>query len=375
MISKQDLERLIRREPGEHPILSLFLDMSVNSDNKRTFRVFLNQKRSQFDELDSDRAKHHREAIGEAFGRIDAWLGEEFREENRGVVIYTEIGGDWFEALQFPVSVQNRMLIGERPVISPLAQVLESYHHHGVVLLDRENVRLLSVYLGTLLDEITIEATPLDAPHDIQAGGYSQQRYQRRKLEEMRHFFREFAKEVSEFVKRHKPDDLVILGTEQTIANFREFLPEQVDKMVVYTGAMRVDEAPSEVLARLTPHLELYRQRESGELLDTLRNRVAQDYMAAAGYQGTLTALQEGKVDTLVVARDQEKPGVRCSQCGFVFAREVDTCLYDGGDTIPVPNVLEEMVRLAEGQGATVEFVEPTDVEDLRGAGALLRFS
>lgn len=374
MISKQDLERLIRREPGEHPVLSLFLDMSVNSDNKRTHRVFLNQKRGEFDELDSDRANHHRVAIGEAFTRVDRWLEDEFDEENRGVVIYAEIGGEGFEALQFPVPVQNRMLIGERPVIAPLAQVLESYHHHAVVMLDREHVRILSIYLGTLLDEIRVETQPIPTAHDVQAGGYSQQRYQRRKLEEMRHFFREFSKEVSEFVRRYQPDDLIVLGTEETVANFREFLADEVEKMIVYTGAMRIDEAASEVMARLTPHLDAYRQRESEELLDTLRNRVAQDYLAAAGYQGTLTALQEGKVDTLVVARDHQKPGSRCTQCGFVFARELEACQYDGADVVPVPDVLEEMVRMAEGQGAAVQFVEQTEVAELRGVGALLRF-
>jgi hypothetical protein len=37
--------------------------------------------------------------------------------------------------------------------------VLQTYHHHGVVLLDREHVRILSVYLGTLLDEIEVHGS------------------------------------------------------------------------------------------------------------------------------------------------------------------------------------------------------------------------
>ena len=49
MISRGDLERLMHREDGDHQILSVFLDMSVNSDNKRTYQIFLNQKKSQFD--------------------------------------------------------------------------------------------------------------------------------------------------------------------------------------------------------------------------------------------------------------------------------------------------------------------------------------
>jgi peptide subunit release factor 1 (eRF1) len=374
MISKQDLERILGRVDGGKPILSLFLDMSVNSDNKRTHQIFLAQKKNQFAELSSDRENHHTEAIGEAFARVDGWLETEYREENRGVVVYAEIGGDWMETFQFPIPVPNRMILDSRPAVGPLAQVIESYHHHCVVLLDREHVRILSVYLGSLLDEVEVHGEPYPMPHDVQAGGYSQQRYQRRKLEEMKHFFKEFAREVDEFVRRYQPDDLIVLGTEENVAKFREFLPERVERMIVYTGPMRVDEPSSEVLARLEPHLERLRRVESQELLHVVRDRVEQDYLAAAGFQATLTALQEGKVDTLVIAQDQEVEGARCPTCGFVFAREVATCPYDGSETGGGVDVVEAAIRIAAEQGAEVEFVDPSDLSDLRGVGALLRF-
>lgn len=374
MITKQDLERIMDRPTGEHPVLSLFLDLSVNSDNKRTHHIFLSQKRGQFNELDSDRTPHHREAIGEVFSRVDQWLEEEFEEENRGVAIYAEIGGEWFEAVQFPIAIQNRMVMNDRPVITPLAQVIESYHHHGVILLDREHARILSVYLGSLLDEIEVRGTPHPAAHSIQAGGYSQGRYQRRKAEEMRHFFKEFAREAEEFVNRYKPKDLVILGTEENVANFREFLSERLQKMVIHTGSMRVDEPAGEVMQKLQPYLDAEREREGQELVEMLRNRVEQDYLATAGLQSTLIALQEGKVDTLVVARDQEREGVRCGTCEFVFAREIAACPYCGSKETEEVDAFEEMIRMAEGQGAAVEFVAPDVLGDMRGVGSLLRF-
>lgn len=374
MISKQDLDRLIARDPNEHPVLSLFLDMSVNSDNKRTYSVFLSKKKAEHQELDSDRRGHHREPLGALLARIDDWIDTDFVEENQGVAIYGEIGGEWFEALQFPVTIPNRMVITQKPVVGPLAQVLESYHHHGVVLLDREHVRILSVYLGTLLDEFEVKGEPYPAAHDVQAGGYSQQRYQRRKLEEMKHFFREFSREVEEFVQRYEPDDLVILGTEENVAKFREFLPERLREMIVYTGGVDLDEPTAEVIARLEPHLAAERERESRELLDKVGDRVSQDYLATAGFQSTLVALQEGKVDTLVVAREQEQTGARCPTCGFLFAQRSGTCPYDGAALDEGVDVVEEMVRIAEGQHADVEFVDPDQIGDLPGVAALLRF-
>ena len=378
MISRHDLGRLIQRQNGGKPVLSLFLDMSVDSNNKRTHHVFLGQKRAQFEELDANRpistGNGQESGPGGPFERVLDWLDREFDESNRGVVIYAEVGGDWFEALQFPVPVQNRLVVADRPVIGPLSQVLNGYEHYAVILLDREHVRILSVHLGTLLDELEFRGDPLPMPHDVQAGGYSHSRFQRRKLEEMRHFFKDFAEEVERFVARYEPSHVVLLGTEENIAKFREYLSPQVLDRVIHTGPMPVDEPAPEVLARLEPHLRQEQERHSREVIEQVRDRAAHDYLATAGLQGTLTALQEGKVDTLVLAKDGEVRGARCGQCGFVFVREVNRCPYDGAEQLEPVDVMEEMVRLAQQQGAEIQFADANAVADLRGAAALLRF-
>ena len=380
MISTQDLERLIQRQDGGTPVLSLFLDMSVDSNNKRNHHVFLGQKRAQFEELDGNRpiptGNGNESGMGSLFERVQGWIDSEFNESNRGVVIYSAVDGGWFEALQFPVPVQNRLVVAEKPVIGPLAQVLQSYEHYGVILMDREHVRILSVYLGTLLDELEFRGDPL-APttnHHVQAGGYSHKRFQQHKLEEMRHFFKDFADEVERFVARYQPTSLVLLGTDQNTARFREFLPQTVTDLIVHTGPAPVDGPAPEILARLEPHLRNEQERESQELLEQVRDRAAHDYLATAGVQGTLTALQEGKVDTLVLARDGQLQGARCSQCGFVFVRDVTRCPYDGNEEMEGVDVMEEMVRLAQQQGADIQFADANAIADLRGAAALLRF-
>jgi hypothetical protein len=57
-----------------------------------------------------------------------------------------------------------------------------------------------------------------------------------------------------------------------------------------------------------------------------------------------------------------------------VFARDLQACPYDGSTALTDVDVVEEMVRMAEGQGVTVAFADPIDVADMKGAGALLRY-
>lgn len=374
MISREDIQRLIHRPPSGHPIVSVFLDMSVNSNNKRTYGIFLAKRRSAHPELDSDRAGHHREALGAAFERIEHWVADEFDPANKGAAIYAELGGDWFEGLEVPVPLENRLVIEDRPVVGPLAEVVERYHHHGVVLVDRERLRMFSVYLGEPTHEHEVRGDPYPAPHDVQRGGYSAPDYQRRKAEEVRHFFKEFALEVGEFVRRYRPDDLVLLGTDENVRAFADFLPKAVRDRVVHTAHAPIDSPVAEVLDRLAPFFREQVEREESEAVALLRDRVGHDHLATAGFDDTLEKLQQGKVDTLVLARGTERRGRQCTRCGFYLVDGVRQCPYCGGETRADVDLREAMVRLAEEQEVPIEFTAPQALADLDGAGGLLKF-
>jgi peptide chain release factor subunit 1 len=374
MISKADIQKLLHQQPNGSPVLSLFLDMSVNSENKRTYQIFLNQRRNQFPELDGDRDRHHREALGAALERVDRWLTDEYREANKGAVLYTQVGGDWFEALQFPVPVRNRLTIEERPVIGPLVEILEGNGRYGVLLVDREHLRMISVYLGTAIHEHEVRTEPYPAPHDVKRGGYSAADYQRRKSEEVRHFFKEFAQEVAEFDRRYRHQDLIVLGTEENVQNFLDFLPQPVREKVAHTAQAPVDAPTAHVLERLAPFFTEAALRREAEAVDRLRDRARTRHFATFGFHDTLVQLQEGKLDRLIVSRGLERAGAQCTNCGFYLAGRDGACPYCGGDIRDEVDLVEAMVRLAAAQDLPVDFVGADVLTDLDGVGALLKF-
>lgn len=374
MISRSDIQRLIHRPTDNGPIVSIFLDMSVNSDNKRTYSVFLNQWRARHGRLDSDRASHHTEPLGEVFERIERWLADEFDESNKGVAIYAELGGDWMEALQLSRPVDNRMEIEDRPVIGPLAELVEGFRHHGVMLVDREHMRMFSIYLGEPVREHEVRTHPYPTPHDVRRGGYSAHDYQKHKAEEVKQFFKEFAVEVREFDRRYHPDDLILLGTTENIEQFRQLLPESVRDKVVYTANAPVNAPVSEILERLEPYFEARATREVSDTVMALRDRIGEQHLAIAGWDDTLEQLQEGKVDTLVLARGVERQGFQCNRCDFYLSGTDSRCPYCGGDMRDGIDLMEAMIRMAEEQDIRIAFTEPRVLEDLDHTGGLLKF-
>jgi len=372
MISLKDVRRLIDTDSGDSAVLSLYLDMSVNSDNRRTWSIFLSQQRAGFAELDSDNGR--RDSVGRILARVERWIDEEFRPGNRGLAIFATIDGARFEALQFPVRVENRLVIGESPLVWPLRELVETSQRYAVVLVDRRKMRVLTVCMNRIEDELLIEKQEYPANHDVRAGGEAAKDHQKRKAEEARAFFREFASALQEHQRRLKPDAWVLLGTHENTTHFREFLPQPINDRVVHVAAANVDEPAPTIVGRLSSFFEMQSLRARAHSIDQLRERVRTGHFAVAGVDDALVQLQEGKVEMLVIARGLECSGARCIRCGFVLARRSGTCPYCGGGVRDGVDLAESMVRIATEQDADVAFVETDIMRDLDGVGALLRF-
>ena len=362
MLSRTDLQRLLDRPASEVPVVSIYLDMCVTADNKRTHTVFLNQQKS---------AHPH---LVPALELAEQWLAGNFEEANKGVALFLEAETGWFEALQFPVQVGHRFVVSDRPVVGPLVELLEGHRRHLVVLVDREHMRALSVVLGTAIEERAFEPETTPAPHDVQRGGWSQAGYQRRKAEEVKHGFKEFAHTLDEIARRFAPDDVVLVGTEENVRAFEEFLPDHLRQRVAHTTTGAVDTPTPEILHKLSDFFAEQHQRSLAEVVGVLAERVRQNHYATSGFHETLEQLQEGKVDTLVIARDAEREGAQCMKCGFYLPRVGAQCPYCGGETRDSIDIVEVMIRMAADQNASVEFVEPGSLPEYRGVGALLRF-
>ena len=373
MITAPDIQELLHRETHGTPIVSIFLDLSVNSDNKRTHGVFLSRQRTHFEHPELER-NGKRRSLETTLDAVERWLADEFDESNRGAAIYAELGGDVIAALQLPEPVANRIAIGEAPVVLPLLEVMQRESRHVVALVDREHLRLLALSFGRLMEERAFAPEAMHVPHDVQSGGYSQKNIQNRKAEEAKHFLKDFSDELGTFAGRHAPDGIVLLGTDENVARFREQLPQSLDERVVHSGHVPGAGTAGEVIERLSPlFAERNRDRIAGTL-QLLRERVPENHFAVAGVQAVLDQLRQGNVETLVIGQGIDRAGSRCTQCDVLLDQSAGSCPYCGGNTRDGVDLVEAMGRQAAAQDARILFTPAGDTERFEGAAALLRF-
>jgi peptide chain release factor subunit 1 len=373
MIAKADLQRLAQRPPdGE--VLSLFLDMSVTAENKRTYQIFLNQQRAQFAELASERATHHREPLGAAFARVERWIASEYDESNKGIALFVALEDDWLESFQLPVPVRNRLLIGDRPAIGPLTEVLGDARRYGIVLVDREHLRLFGLYLGEIVAEDAMEKDAYPTSHDVKAGGFAAKDHQKRKAEEARQFFREFSGRLQSFDREQGIERWILLGTDDNRSAFIEHMPNGVAEKVVHEAHAPMDVTAPQLIDRLASFLDEDTLRDRAATIDLVRERVRNGHFAIAGIGDALEQLQEGKVERLVVARNLEERGAQCTRCGFFLLALDGACPYCGGELRDGVDLVESMLRLAAEQDVMIEFADAGPMREMQGVGALLRF-
>ncbi|MEO5511808.1 MAG: hypothetical protein ABIS27_14350 [Longimicrobiales bacterium] len=364
----------ITARTSTHPVLSVYLDMSVNSDNKRTYQTFLNKQRARFAHPESDPEAHHGEPIGTVIERVEAWLADEFDTRSKGAAIFAEVGGDWFHAVAFARPFTNRLEVGAHPLIGPLRVALGNERRYCVAIVDREHLRVLSIYMDSVEEEKIDESETNDAEIEVQSDGHAEKEYEKWKAEETRKSFKTFAQDVESLGASRRADGYMVLGTDENVNHFLEFLSPAVADKVVHTCHAPPAAGNSDIIRFLSPVFENLRSREEASSIEELLSRVRQEHLATSGWHETLTELQEGKVDRLFIARDETKEGVQCTQCNFYLVRRDGDCPYCGGSLREGVDLVESAVRMAAGQDVRLAFIPADAMTEVDGVGALLKF-
>lgn len=299
----------------------------------------------------------------------DELEGRDF--ESVAVGVFACWADDFLEVVELDVPVERRVVAGPSPFVLPLAEIADEFESWCVVLADHSAARLFQV---TGLDIEETDRVAGDIKNSVKVGGWSQQRYERRREKEISEYCDEIADRLDELADTGACDRIVLAGNEKLVAELERELPSRLRDRVVGARRLRTELAEAEVFEALEPVYESAERCDERGLLETIQTRRFRDGRAAIGPEATLEALREGRVQILVVDRESELRGARCRDCERVDASLVSECPVCGGEVFEV-DLDNELVEFAERTGAEVETADPT--EQLRawgGVAALLRY-
>jgi len=292
------------------------------------------------------------------------------------VALFACWADDYLEAIELEVPVERQVVVDSSPFVMPLAEIADEFETWCVALVDHDSARIFEIS-GLEIDEVDRAAGNIK--NHVKVGGWSQQRYERRREKEIANYCGEIVDRLDELVGDGPCDKLFLAGNDHLVAELNRELPARLEKHLAGTESMAGDLADHEVFEAMKPLIDKAERQSEVSLMEEIKNQRFRDGRAATGPEDTLEALRHGRVYQLLVDREAEQPAIRCRDCEWLTIPNQDDVLPDNcpvckGDIFEV-DLTNEMVELAHKTDAEVETADPMpQLDEWDGIAALLRY-
>jgi peptide subunit release factor 1 (eRF1) len=374
------LRELARIRPDDARVLSVFINLDPSEFAAPPARA--TEISSVIDDAtrrirDADGLSHNaKKALEEDVKRADSFLRDFSPKGAHGLALFACGPAGLFEAIRLPRPIETRAVIGDSPHVEPLVQSVAAHDAWLVVLVNRQVGRILRGD-GEHLDELEVVEDEVHGQHS--QGGWSQARYQRSVDEDVQDHLKKVADAVFLHFKRRPFQHVLLGGPAETLTDFEGKLHTYVQEKL--SGRIDVDvenTPPDGVRDAARPRIEELGRQMEREALDLVREGVSKGSRGAAGLDGVLAALNERRVEKLLLAPAFSASGCSCPQCGSVYSVDGGKCPADGTELDCRDDVIESAVHLALEQSAGVVVVRDEEHgNELRshgGIAAVLRF-
>jgi peptide chain release factor subunit 1 len=283
----------------------------------------------------------------------------------RAVAVYACGPADLLEVVRLRRPVENKVVLDRTAFVEPL--VLHGTDEQWLVLVSNRRAARFFVGPGDQLKETDRIADDVHSQHT--QGGWSQLNYQR-SVEKEVHDHLVHAAEIAFAVYKKRGLDRVLIGApDELLPEFKSKLHPYLRERIVGRIAVDVENASlDDVCAAAKPLILDHSRRCEREALDRLAQGVGTGGRGAAGIAEVLEALNQARVETLLIAEN------------FRAAGRVD---FDAGLLLPegaeqgeqVEDIVEPAIEKAIEQSANAMVVRHhDDLVPLGGIGAVLRF-
>lgn len=365
MFSEKDLQALLEYSEGAQ-VLSVYLNTDPTEVNTEAAKLRLRNLLKTVNLPDDIQA-------------VEEFVNLEYDWAARGLVVFSNQAGDFFQPYQFSLSVPDKVYVSERPTIRPLVRLLDTFTGWSVVLVDKQGARLFSFELGKLneMGGVTgdeVKQTKRGGGNAMpgRMGGSDTSTNVESIIERN---IKEVIESATVFFNYHHVRRILIGGTDDNVTRFKEELPKAWQSLVVGTFPMSMNASFTEVLEQATEEALAAQEKMNRSLVKQAITQAAKGSNGVKGLNDTLNAIHEGRVQTLLVLQDYEHEGYRCNRCGYLTTQELEECPFCGGSFERIDSAVEKAVQDTLFKNAEVKVIlESPELEKAGHIAAILRY-
>ena len=319
-----------------------------------------------------DLGRDEREGLKADLQRIRDYLENDLpRDGTRGLALFSAGLDNFWSPLPLVEPVQDGAKIGPDFYLAPLVPLVGRSDGAIVALIGREKGQLFGLR-GGRLEEIVDRTEEQPGQHD--QGGWSQGRYERHIENLVQQHLRVVADELDRQLRRHASAPVVVVGAEETRSDFLDLLSNEARSAVVGATNAEAHASPAQLLEVVTPVLDEARRRAEADALERWREEAGRNGRATSGWEHTLEAASDGRVELLLYQDGVEREAWQCRACGRASTAG-GNCPLDGTRLEKREAGLDLAVHQTLAHGGTVCAVRHhQDLEPVEGIGSLLRY-
>jgi peptide subunit release factor 1 (eRF1) len=374
-LTRGRLRRLADVHPARGRVLSVFMNLdpselptpAARSSAVTSVLTEAARRVENEDGLDHD----ERQALRVDLDRVrEVLTGDVASNGTRAVAVFACEPADLLEVVALRHPLASRVVLDDSPYVEPLVHA-GAAERWCVLLANRRLARLFAGE-GDELEETDRIEDDVHRRHD--QGGWSQSNYQRSIEKDVEDHLAHTAEVAFELYKRRGFDRLLVGAPDELVAELEAKLHPYLRERLAGRVSCEVEHSSLDAVRRCAgERVEEHARDRERERLDRLAHAVGSGERGAAGLAGVLAAINEARVEVLLVAPGLSVAGFCDPATGLLYARPED--VPDGASATPVTDVVEKAIEKAIEQSADVMGIRHhEDLGPLGGIGAILRY-
>lgn len=365
MFSEKDLRELVEYQAAQS-MLTIYLNTDPTMGNADAYRLRLrNMLKTVELELDVQ--------------QVEKFFETEYDWSGRSVALFSDQQSNFFRAYPIAVPVPDLIHVGTRPNVRTLAGLLDSYGGYGVVLMDKQGARLFHFHLGQLAEQ---EGVLGETVKQIKKGGSGVTGMrggiasQTRSVEEVvERNMREIINFSVRFFEHKHIRRILLSGTDDNISLFKTHLPKMWQSLIVGTFPAAMTTSHQEILSKALEIGDKAEKAREKHLVEKLITQASKQANAIVGLEPTLNAVNEGRVQSLVVGYGYQVSGFRCPQCNMITSHSDIVCKKCNSEAVQIADVIATAVSMTLKNGGEVDVIKSDpNLKDAGNIGAFLRY-
>ncbi len=358
------------------PLLTVFLNTAENDASRHPReRGDLAWLLDAADALRHTLSYRDAKAFDRQVNRVQRFL-EDRHPAEKALVVFA--GAKTWKTIPLEAPVIHELRWG-KPNVAPFLPLLNAHRRYGAVVMDHFAARYFQYEHGELLllgrKDFEIDASQWKRMEQCRVAtervqnsrGPVRDLYEHRVEAQYKRLCHQVAGEAFAFCKTRELSGLFLVGPDRLIQIVREKIPASLAASTVLVQENLGRSSPKELQRRLEPLVDYYEQEQQ---LSAVKLLQASGRTALTNPDEVLAQLQDGRIRTLLVARNLQLSLRRCPQCGLASTAAGRVCADCGSERqeTTLGELLSEV--LATGH-VKIEFVGGDAADLLRKTGGL----